>query len=302
MINLNEIHKVTEGKRRKARNVQLGAGLIFILIFISFISSFSSMSMGSIFPFFIILAIALMIGTFVTRNFTKEYSEAVKSIISEKIFKPQFEAYQYNPERGFDYQTVKDLDLLPTGDSFMSNDLMSGTFHSIPFMRADVHTTSTTTDGEGHSTTVTHFKGQVYAFDFFKNSNSYIRIRDRSFSKFGRGRKVDGSKRITFDDSEFNDMFRTYANNDHEAFYLFTPHFMQMLKDFRTKLGLHYSLVIHDSKLYIAIYSNKDSFEPSVWRPIDQDYLNKVNQDINIIKTIIDDLDLKNTLFKEDSQ
>lgn len=296
MINLDELNKALEPKRLKARNSALLVGGGLFLIIIVFISSMDLMF--SIIPLFILLAIGLFAMIFILNSNSKKYAVEVKSIISQEIFAPQFENYSFNPEGEFPYQIIKELDILPRGDSYHSNDLMKGKLHDVSFTRADVHTTTTTTDSEGHSSTTTDFKGQVYSFDFFKNSNSYIRIRDRSFSKFGRGRKVDGSNQLKFEDEEFNKMFRCYTNNDHEAFYLFTPQFMQKLKDFRTKLNLHFSLVIHNSVLYIAIYTNKDSFEPSIFKPIDKKFLDSVNQDIGIITMIIDDLGLQNTLFK----
>lgn len=300
MIDLNELNKAVAPLRKKATLgivAQIGFGIFFILGMLNLYNSKPGSGSGLI-PFFVIAVIAFMIVASWSNKAKKTYATEVKLILSDKLFRPHFENYSFDPNAGFSYQTVNDLDIFPRGDSYTSNDLMSGTLHSVQFSRADVHTTTTTTDSEGSSHTTTNFKGQVYAFYFFKNSNSYLRIRDRSFSKFGRGRKVDGASHIKFEDSAFNDMFRCYSNNDHEAYYLFTPHFMQKMMDFRRKLNMQFSLVIHNSMLYIAIYSNKDSFEPNVIGGIDHSYIDEVNADLAIITTIIDDLDLKNTLFK----
>ncbi|NLL75580.1 MAG: DUF3137 domain-containing protein [Erysipelothrix sp.] len=227
----------------------------------------------------------------------KHYANGVKKIISEDVFSKVFDRHVFKPEGEYNTKTLRDLDIITVGTATSSNDILEGTFHGIDFKRADV--TSTTTVSTGKSTvTITNFRGQIYEFDFFKNSKSYIRIRTKQFLGMGKGRKTESSRYITFDDQEFNDQFHCFSNNDHEAFYIFTPHFMNKIKELRNKVDGEFTLVIYNSRLYISIFNNTDSFEPKVSETSNRSYLYSVKRDINIISTIIDDLDLKNTLFK----
>ncbi len=73
---------------------------------------------------------------------------------------------------------------------------------------------------------------------------------------------------------------------------------MNKIKELRNKVDGEFTLVIYNSRLYISIFNNTDSFEPKVSETSNRSYLYSVKRDINIISTIIDDLDLKNTLFK----
>lgn len=227
----------------------------------------------------------------------KRYTNEVKEIISKDVFSKIFDRHEFKPEGEYNTKILKDLDIINVGTKTTTNDTLEGTFHGIDFNRVDVTSSTRMSTGKS-SVSVTTFKGQIYEFDFFKNSNSYIRIRTKQFAGMGKGPKTESSKSITFDDEEFNDQFHCFTNNDHEAFYIFTPQFMNKIKELRSKIDGEFTLVIYNSQLYISVFNFKDTFEPHVNKKINQDYLNSVQRDINIISTIIDDLDLKNTLFK----
>lgn len=131
--------------------------------------------------------------------------------------------------------------------------------------------------------TITNFYGQVYEFNFFKSTDSYLKIHSKSLNK-------GFAKTIKFDDHEFNDRFHAFSDNEHQAFYIMTPHYMERIKALETHLGYPITLVIQDEKLYLSVFSQTDSFEP---RSRKQDYLKVVRQDIDVINTIIEELNLK---------
>ena len=227
----------------------------------------------------------------------KRYANDVKEIISNDVFSKIFDRHEFNPDGEYNTKILKDLSIINVGTKTTTNDILEGTFHGIDFNRADVSSSTQISTGKS-SVSVTTFKGQIYEFDFFKNSNSYIRIRTKQFAGMGKGPKTESSRSIKFDDQEFNEQFHCFTNNDHEAFYIFTPQFMNNIKELKKKIEGEFTLVIYNSQLYISVFNYKDSFEPHVNKEHNQDYLDSVQRDINIISTIIDDLDLKNTLFK----
>lgn len=295
MNQIDNINKELEPLRLKAkRNSTILISLFVVdvlLMFSVFVTRFATFAL--IIPMFIVTIIAAI----ALRGPEKEYRTKAKYALSDYLFKPEFENYTFDPEGQFDSNLSRELSLHPMGDRFTSNDLITGTLHGINFVRSDITTTTTTTDSKGDSTTVTNFRGQVFAFDFFKNTNSYVKI---SYNRSGMGgvRRKLGAKKISFEDSEFNSTFKIHSNSDHEAFYVFTPHFMRRLIEFHRQIEYPMNLIIHNSTLYLSVYSNRDSFEPKIRKPMDEAFINSVKQDINIIHTIVEDLDLKNTLFK----
>ena len=295
MNQIDKINKDLEPIRLKAKRnstILISLFVIDVLLMLSAIPTGLG-TLGFIIPMFIVTVIA----AFALRGPEKEYKSKAKYALSDYLFKPEFENYTFDPNGHFDSHLSRELSLHPLGDSFTSNDLITGTLQGINFIRADVTTTTTTTDSKGNSTTVTNFRGQVFAFDFFKNTNSYVKISDNRSGMGGVRRKLS-AKKITFEDSEFNSTFKIHSNSDHEAFYVFTPQFMRRLIDFHKQIQYPMNLIIHNSTLYLSVYSNRDSFEPKIRKPMDEIFIASVKQDINIIHTIVEELDLKNTLFK----
>lgn len=238
----------------------------------------------------IVIIIYFLVQIFIAR---RDFKYAVKKIVSRDIFTKIFDSHTFNPKGKYDTETLKSLDIISVGASTTSNDLLEGSLHGINFKRADVRSYTVVTTGKT-TVVVNHFTGQVYEFDFFKESKSYLRIRTKGFLGSGKGRKVEASQPIKLDDHDFNDRYYCYTNNDQEAFYLFTPHFMQRIKELDDQIDGEFTLIINHSKLYISVFNNTDSFEPNT----SKDYFENVQKDIGIITLIIDKLDLQNSLFK----
>ena len=104
---------------------------------------------------------------------------------------------------------------------------------------------------------------------------------------------------VEMEDVEFNKNFCVYAENEHEAFYILTPHFMEKLKEIETKINAGIMFCFVDNKLHIAIDNNTDSFEYNVHKPINEKEIEEdIIKDIKIITDFADELNLDNDLFK----
>ncbi|QIK56946.1 DUF3137 domain-containing protein [Erysipelothrix sp. HDW6A] len=300
-------------KSRRATRIGyiLFGSLIMVLIF-TFLgvtntmnSSFLSMRQGPnitsffLYPVIIIIAYGLIQFLYISPK-QKEYKSKVKDYINDTIFTSMFDDVSFSSEYGYDESLIRETGLVDLGNRYYSNDFLQGSYKSVNFSRADVLTESETTDSDGHSHTTTLFKGQTYQFKFNKNTQSYVRIRDRSYflsGKFSKGRKIDSSKPMKFEDQEFNEMFYTVSNDPHEAFYIFTPHFMNRVKNLRRMLGDDISLVVRDSVLYLAVYTDTDSYEISSSREISSEYIEKCIAETSIIKYVVDELNLDSDIY-----
>ena len=53
-----------------------------------------------------------------------------------------------------------------------------------------------------------------------------------------------------------------------------------------------------DNQLHIAINHQKDSFEPPIFSPINESFINEIVADILIIQDIVNELKLNRKIFK----
>ena len=256
-----------------------------------------------LFPIFFEIVFGWVI-FFITRNiilgndinlFNKNY----KKIFVLSALKEIFTDLNYDPNSGVSEEDIKKSGLIYLEDRFSSNDYISGTYKKIRFEQSDVHIEKRVVeeDMNGNKSVrwQTTFMGRWMNFDFNKNFRTNVIVFDsKGFNWWGR------YKKITMEDDDFNKQFSVYAENEHEAFYILTPHFMEKIKKLKQNIGNNVTLGFIDSKLYVTLNNYKDSFEYNVFKPIDEKIINSnIMKDIKIITDFVDDLDLDNDLFKE---
>lgn len=310
MIELDRLNRNVEEERNKAkrtRNLLIVLNVFVILFFFtsifanmfSLIGAFGRPSFN-IFGFFgpvILFIITLFASIFYYKKVRDSYTNKVKDIVFNEVFVNQFDNVTFDPRDGISLDILREYRLVDTADTQSTNDYLTGSYDGIPFTRSDVHTQSRSTDSEGHTTYITVFRGQVYSFDFNKNNSSKIRVVEKGFlNSF----KIFNKDAITLENSEFNDLFVVNSDNHHDVFYIFTPHFIEKYMALHRKLDGRSCLVISNGTLYLAINNGRDSFEPRL-KVLGDEFQRGLEQDINIIKTIIQDLDLTNTLFSDKS-
>lgn len=231
-------------------------------------------------------------------KFNKEY----KNTFVLKSLNNIFEDIKYNPNNGFKEEYIEKIGMLDTGDSYSSNDYVSGKYKNISFEQSDIHIQEKheeeNADGKKETEWVTTFMGRLMIFDFNKNFKANIQVTNWLFS----ANTLPWSKRFTrvkMEDNEFNNLFTVYAESEHEAFYILTPHFMEKLKEITKKLKCGVMFCFVDNKLHIAVDNYKDSFEYNVFNPINEKGIEEsITKDIKLITNFVEELDLDNDLFK----
>lgn len=231
-------------------------------------------------------------------KFNKEY----KNVFVLKSLNNIFEDIKYNPNNGFKEEYIEKIGMLDTGDSYSSNDYISGKYKNISFEQSDIHIQEEheeeNEDGKKETEWVTTFMGRLMIFDFNKNFKANIQVTSCYFS----ANTLPWSKRFTrvkMEDTEFNNSFMVFAESEHEAFYILTPHFMEKLKEITKKLKCGVMFCFVDNKLHIAIDNYTDSFEYNVFNPINEKEIEEsITKDIKLITDFVEELDLDNDLFK----
>ena len=108
-------------------------------------------------------------------TFNKEY----KNTFVLKSLNNIFEDITYNPNNGFKEEYIEKTGMLDTGDSYSSNDYISGKYKNISFEQSDIHIMEEreeeNKDGKKETEWVTTFMGRVMIFDFNKNFKANIK-------------------------------------------------------------------------------------------------------------------------------
>lgn len=232
----------------------------------------------------------------------EKFHKEFKNVFVLKSLKNVFDNINYIPEKGFSEEFIDKIGIIDTGDSLYSNDYISGKYKNISFEQSDVHIQERheeeNADGEMETEWVTTFMGRLMIFDFNKNFKANIQVINWLFnaSELPWGKKFS---KVRMEDNEFNNLFTVFAESEHEAFYILTPHFMEKIKELTSKLKCGIMLGFVDNKLHIAVDNYKDSFEYSVYKPInEQEIEENITKDIKLITDFVDELDLDNNLFK----
>lgn len=248
------------------------------------------------------LIIFVIVKAFLHGDDIQIFEKNFKNIFVKKALEDNFDNVTYNPDEGFSEEFIDEIGMLNTADRYHSNDLITGEYKGIKFECSDIHIQeehkSTDSDGNTTTTWVTIFEGKLMIFEFNKKFKADLQVSSASFG----AEDLPWGKRFTeveMEDIEFNKKFYIYAEKEHEAFYILTPHFMEKLKEIEEKINAGIMFCFVDNKLHIAIDNNTDSFEYNVYKPIDEKEIEEnIIKDIKTITDFADELDLDNDLFK----
>ena len=256
---------------------------------------------------FYALVIGGIVCTIKVQKPKQEFIKAFKNTFVLKSLQSVFTNLVYEPEKGIDESIIRNTQMMNMGDRYSSNDFISAKYKNINVVQADVHIEEEheSTDSNGHTTRtwVTIFRGKWMIFDFNKTFKANIQV---SQKKFGNsriknwGQKVK-YKKVMMEDQAFNNEFKTFAQDEHDAFYILTPSLMEKIKKLASSIQGKLLFCFIDNKLHIGLQNGKDSFEHSIFSEINEEKVtNEIAQDIKIITNFVDELSLDNDLFRRE--
>ena len=262
----------------------------------------------AILPFVVVLG--FVFGALLASGPQKRYRAAFKEAFVERSLQSIFTNLYYEPTQGISYDTIASTKMMYMGDRFHSEDYIHARYKDVRFEQSDVHIEEErqTTDSKGHTSThyVTIFRGRWMIFDFNKEFRAKVQIAQKGFPNAKRkrffGKKETLFKKVEMESASFNKAFQVYAQNEHDAFYIITPAFMERVQNLsaRNKGKLMFCFI--GNRLHIAIHDGKDSFEPgSVFKPINEaQVMQRIRDEIEVITQFIDELSLDNDLFVQE--
>ena len=173
----------------------------------------------------------------------KAFNDVFKSryVLSTITEMGLFGQLSYDPKAGFTHDDIRNAAVVACGDKryFESEDLLTGCYQNVRFAFSDVTTKRMVRRGKRNELD-TLFDGQVIRFDRFdhqKISNGHLQIFQKEFLSDLRGWTAE--YKVETDSAAFNSKFQIYASDEHNAFYILTPHLMEKIQKFQELVGEH---------------------------------------------------------------
>ena len=231
----------------------------------------------------------------------KKYSESYKDTFVVSELENTFNNLIYKPFEGIDELVLKSTGMIRTGNTYDSNDYIEADYNGVHFKQADVCLSN-----QGRNGKTIIFQGRWMIFDFNKEFKTNMQILHKSFSASSNPNGLFFNKNelkyndIKVENDQFNNAFIIRAQDEHNAYYILTPHFMEKMLQVSSDVGKSMMFCFMNNQLYVAINTHKDSFEHSAFSKIDPAVeKEEIVKDISLITEFVDELNLDRKLFKE---
>jgi hypothetical protein len=216
----------------------------------------------------------IAIGFFLARGPYKTFRSEFKEKIMNKIAQRFFPEMKYFHALWIEKNLYDESKLFRESlDTYTGGDYFKGKIGDVDFQFSELLCQYTTGSGKNR-TTHTAFRGFFFVGDFHRDF--YFRttiepdLAERMLGVLGRGLQRIGSsigeeKLVDLENPEFEKLFVTKSSDQVEARYILTPTFMEKLVFFRNKVGNPLHLCFVNGKMFLAINTNHDYFEPKLF-------------------------------------
>lgn len=175
-----------------------------------------------------------------------------------------------------------------------SEDMMSGEVQGVRVRFSDFYAAEKVRTKNGTRTDV-KFHGVLFVADFHKRLNCEVRVchkNSRNLRRYGQ--------RANMDDVKFEEFFDVYTTDQVGARYALTPLLMQRLTEVYLRLGSQINAVLREDKIYVAIETWRDNFEPRIDCSLKQDATIALYVDeIGALAGIVSELNLNRKIWGE---
>lgn len=268
--------------------IKIGMVIFIGMFVVTFVSNGRAMSGGLMMLCFPVLLCCMVGGSFYYQFARKKYVKEYKNVLAVPVLKSMFGEVHYYPERGFTSEEFQAARLIKwrTDFRYRSEDLIEGVHRGVVFRQADVKITHTTGSGKNRRTVV-DVNGRIWEFDCPRQVSSNVLI----VKDYTHAALEYGLNKIEMEDVDFNKKFDVYAEDEHSAFYVLTPHFMEYVKSLHRQDNAVY-IGFDGEKLYFMQSGKGGIFEPSDSKVDVHNEIEKAKQELQVIDKIIDVLQI----------
>ena len=227
------------------------------------------------------------------------YIRDYKSRVFKHLCDAHFPGLSFDPKGYVGYDEFDSTRLFPyTSDEYRSSDYFSGLAGKTNVSFAEVYAKRERkrfSDGSIETYLDEFFRGLVFIADFHKHFHSTTRLLPRG-EKVAR---VRGQQPVTLEDPEFEETFATFSTDQVDARYVLSTsmalRFMELNRRFP---GLR--ALFKDEKLVLALPSNRDRFEPSLYRrAASSRQVDEFVRDVQSLLRIVEELNLNTRIWSK---
>ena len=290
MIKMNNLQEFQLEKKKAEKKIFIGIPFIIISVL-----GFVLLGEYGFFIAFLIIPGFVFIGLG-SSQFSK-LSKRFKNEVLVDLISTYVDNGKFIPEQGLSINKVYNTEFVKHADRYHTEDYLSGSMDGVSFESSDVRLEERHVEHTKNGTRTyyeTYFLGRVFIFEFNKEFQGYLQVLEG-----GRPTVNRKYEKVKLESVQFNKKFKTYATNEHSAFYVLTPHLMEALMDFEKKNKGKIQFSFLGSKLHIGINNFKDTFELKMFRKLDQSVFDEFKRELLVIQDVIKELRLNNNIFKK---
>ena len=265
-----------EKERKQLQHRIIVVGVLFSLFTIFIIFSLSSLISQSpnvlLFIGFAYFGAGAIIYKFLIKDYTFEFKQSViKPLINAIDTNLSYMSNNHLSEHLFNRS-----DLFSSPDRMNGNDYVRGKIDGTYIEFSDIHAEKRHRNSKGKDNWSTIFKGLFIVAEFNKNFHGKTLILpDTAQSTFGdlignwlQSNNFSRDELVKMDDNNFEREFVVYSSNQIEARYILSHSLMKKLLLFKQKSKHPLYVSFTGNHIHMAIYYDKDLFEPSVFRSL----------------------------------
>ena len=216
------------------------------------------------------------IGGFIYKLLIKDYTAEFKSKIIKPLISVISENLIYSSKTHLPERLFKRSDIFSDPDRVSGNDYVKGKLDDINLQFSDFHAEKKHKDSKGRTNWSTIFRGLFLVAEFNKNfKGKTIVLPDTAQSTFGdlignwlQSYNIKRDELVKMDNPEFEKEFVVYSTDQIEARYILSHAIMDKLLRFQKKSNHPVYISFVGDHIHMAIYYDKDMFEPSIFRSL----------------------------------
>ena len=248
------------------------------------------------------ICLGAMVGILIYRllsySLLKGFSNEFKEKIITQIIKEISPNLAYNKAKFIEFSEFDRPRIYNTViDIYQGNDLIWGNIDGVELKFSDIYLARNDTKNKERSIQVQTplFYGIVFIADFSKFFTAKVIVLDKKGSFTSTN-----LQKTKMDNSEFNDTFATFCDDEIAARYILTPNLMEKMLDMRKFFGAKCDFCFVENKIYIYINLGKDSFEADYKVPLigENSALLRYHDEIMQFVGIVENLKLNSKIFK----
>jgi hypothetical protein len=273
-MNDSDIVIQAEALRKKARPLFVAGIAMLVVSAIIAIIIVIGRETGSFYPEenvpVIVLAAAIgVIGTVLVLT-GKHHARKLKGFFGENVIRgclaEIFDGLDYNHAMHIDKGMIRNAGLVSGWDECYGSDYCTGSYKGVRIQFSDIRLTEIERkkdkDGNTKESETTVFMGQWLICELDKELPARLRLRENTRKVLG-GDYQKGKGNLDTENEAFNEKYQIIADDEHTAFYILTPHFMEKIVEMDVKAHGRTFMCFDRNRIHIAINNNRDSFEIS---------------------------------------